>query len=140
MTGDVRNEDRRLKNEDTFAADRPSDMKTRTKRFALAVMQLCSRLPKTMTAQVISRQFFRSGTSVGAQYREATRSRSDAEYISKVQSALQELEETIYWLELLEESGTVEGDATRALQSEAGELAAILVTCSNKAKRRKRQE
>ncbi len=127
-----------MKNEDGGTADRPSDLKTRTKRLALAVMDLCSRLPKTMAAQVIGKQLFRSGTSVGAQYREATRSRSDAEYTSKAQSALQELEETSYWLELMDESGTVKADATRALKSEVDELSAILVTCVNKA--RKRQE
>ena len=125
-----------MKNEDDYKADRPPDLKTRTKRFALAVMDLCSRLPKTMAAQVIGKQLFRSGTSVGAQYREGVRSRSDAEYASKVQSALQELEESAYWLELLEESGTLGIDATHPLKSEADELAAILVTCTNKARRR----
>jgi four helix bundle protein len=96
-------------------------------------MDLCSRLPKTTAAQVIGRQLFRSGTSVGAQYREGVRARSDAEYASKVQGAPQELEESMYWMELLDESGTLKADATRGLKSEADELAAILVTCSNKA-------
>ncbi|MHC4249417.1 MAG: four helix bundle protein [Planctomycetota bacterium] len=115
--------------------DHSPDLKTRTKRFALAVMELCSGLPKTTAARVIGNQLLRSGTSVGAQYREGVRARSDAEYASKVQSALQELEESMYWLELLDESGTLKADATRALKSEADELAAILVTCSNKARR-----
>jgi four helix bundle protein len=127
-----------LKNEDDLTADCPPDLKTRTKRFALAVMDLCSRLPKTMPAQIIGKQLFRSGTSVGAQYREGVRARSDAEYVSKVQSALQELEESAYWLELLDESGTLAADATHPLKSEADELAAILVTCVNKARERQK--
>ena len=125
-----------MKNDHDGAAENPPNLKTRTKRFALAVMELCSSLPKTMAARAIGKQLFRSGTSVGAQYREGVRARSDAEYASKVQSALQELEESMYWLELLDESGTLKADATRVLESEANELAAILVTCVNKARKR----
>jgi four helix bundle protein len=82
------------------------DLKTRTKQFALRIIRLYKALPNTVEAQVIGKQVLRSGTSVGAQYREATRARSDAEFISKIESGLQELEETIYWLELLVESQT----------------------------------
>jgi four helix bundle protein len=83
------------------------DLKTRTKAFALRVIRLYSALPQTPVAQVIGKQLLRSGTSVGAHYREGARSRSDAEFISKLEGALQELEETAYWLELLGESGTL---------------------------------
>jgi four helix bundle protein len=61
------------------------DLKTRTKAFALRIIRLYGALPKTTEAQVIGKQFLRSGTSVGAQYREATRCRSNAEFVSKVQ-------------------------------------------------------
>jgi four helix bundle protein len=78
-----------------------SDLKIRTKQYALAIILLFSELPKRTEIQIIGRQFLRSGTSVGAQYREATRAKSDADFISKIEGSLQELEETEYWLELL---------------------------------------
>lgn len=78
-----------------------SDLKERTKAFALRIIRLFVALPKTTEAQVIGKQVLRSGTAFGAHYREAYRSRSDAEYIAKIELALQELEETGYWMELL---------------------------------------
>lgn len=82
----------------------------RTKLFALRIIRLYSSLPKAVEAQVIGKQILRSGTSVGAQVREGNRSRSDAEMISKIEGALQELEETVYWLELLADSGIVKAE------------------------------
>ena len=79
--------------------DRPrQDLKVRTKQFALRIIRVYSALPTTAVAQVIGKQILRSGTSVGAHYREAFRSRSDAEFISKLEGGLQELDETEYWL------------------------------------------
>lgn len=78
--------------------EKGKDLKLRTKNFALRIIKLFSALPKQTEAQVIGKQILRSGTSVGAQYREACRARSDAEFISKIESGLQELEETMYWL------------------------------------------
>ncbi|MCU0303981.1 MAG: four helix bundle protein [Thermoanaerobaculales bacterium] len=100
----------------------------RTKEFALRIIRLYGALPKTTVARVIGKQVLRSGTSIGAQLREAKRSRSDAEMISKTESALQELEETAYWLELLEESGIVEAERLTDLRNEAEQLTSILVT------------
>lgn len=99
----------------------------RTKLFALRVIRLYSSLPKTTEAQVIGKQVLRSGTSVGAHVREGKRSRSDAEMISKTEGALQELEETMYWLELFSESGIVKTELLSDLMQEADELTAILV-------------
>lgn len=124
------------------------DLTSRTRRFALAVIRLYSPLPKTTEWQVIGKQLLRAGTSVGAHYREATRARSTAEFISKVDGGRQELEETMYWLELLREgAGTVgKGGETKAeagiaskiapLYGEADELMAILTTCARNAKNR----
>src|SRR5262249_49324933 len=70
-------------------------------QFALRVIRLYEKLPRTGAAAVIGKQVLRSGTSVGAQYREAMRARTTAEFVSKTGTALQELEETAYWLELL---------------------------------------
>lgn len=115
-------------------------MRERTKEFALRVVRLYASLPRSVIAQTLGKQVLRSGTSVGAHYREAVRSRSDAECVSKVEGALQELEETNYWLELLADAGVCQRGAVPALRSEADELTAILVTCAKKAKRRMRSE
>ena len=113
------------------------DLRQRTKAFALRVIRLYCALPKTTEAQVLGKQLLRSGTSVGAHYREATRSRSTAEFVSKIEGGLQELEESAYWLELLVESGILEQNRLADLQQEANELTAILVTCSKNAKAKK---
>jgi four helix bundle protein len=117
---------------------KPEDLKTRTKAFALRIIKLYVALPKRTEAQVMGKQVLRSGTSVGAHYRESVRARSDAEVISKIEGGLQELEETQYWLELLAESGTVPEDRLSSLLQEADELTAILVTCVKKVKARKK--
>jgi four helix bundle protein len=94
--------------------------------------------PYVFTEQGVA--MLRSGTSVGAHNREAVRSRSDAEYVSKVEGALQELEETGYWPGLLADAGIYQPSTVAALHTEAGELTAILVTCAKKAKKRTRSE
>src|SRR5437762_5939106 len=83
------------------------DLRVRTKQFALRVIRLFSALPKRSEADVIGRQVLRSGTSVGANFREAYRARSDAEFISKLGDCLKELEESAYWLELLVDANVV---------------------------------
>ena len=108
----------------------------RTKAFALRVFRLYSILPKTTEAQVIGKQLLRSGTSVGAHYREATRARSNAEFISKIEGGLQELEESSYWMELLIEAEIILQSRLADLIKEANELTAILVTCVKNVKAR----
>ena len=110
----------------------------RTKLFALRVIRLYSSLPKTTEAQVIGKQLLRSGTSVGAHIREAKRSRSDAEMISKTEGALQELEESTYWFELLADSRIVKIELLADLMKEADELAAILVASVKTIKARRK--
>jgi four helix bundle protein len=112
------------------------DLRVRTKAFALRIIRLYVALPKTVEAQVIGKQLLRSGTSVGAHYREAQRAKSDADFINKVEGGLQELEETTYWLELLAESDIVAEERLKSLQDETGELIAIFVTMVNKIKAR----
>src|SRR5437867_7952274 len=88
--------------------EQPKDLKRRTKAFALRVIRMYSKQPKNDTvAQVLGKQVLRSGTSVGANYREASRARSKAEFISKIGDCLKEIEESEYWLELLVDSGCV---------------------------------
>src|SRR5512141_81989 len=98
----------------------PQDLRSRTSEFALRIIRLYTALPKTTESQVIGKQVLRSGTSVGAQYREAKRARSDSEFVSKIESALQELEETTYWLELLADSKIVTPETIAPLLLEAG--------------------
>jgi len=110
------------------------DLKTRTKEFALRVIRLYSALPKTTEAQVLGKQLLRSGTSVGAHYREGSRARSDAEFISKIEGGLQELEESCYWMELLVDADIIPESKLADLMNEANQLTAILITCAKKAK------
>jgi four helix bundle protein len=118
--------------------ERP-DILGRTKDFALRIVRLYAALPKTTEAQVIGKQLLRAGTSVGAHLREGKRSRSGAEMISKAEGALQELEETVYWLELLADSGIVKLGLLGDLMKEADELTAILVTSVKTLKSRNRK-
>ncbi len=112
------------------------DLRERTKKFALRIIKLYTALPRRGDAQVLGNQLLKAGTSVGAHYREACRAKSDADFISKIEGALQELDETAYWLELIGESEILPLKRLEALQDEAEELTAILVTIVTKVKRK----
>ncbi len=119
-----------------MADEKDQDLRPRTKAFALRMIKLYTSLPKSTEAQVIGKQVLRSGTSVGAQFRESQRAKSDADFINKMEGSLQELDETGYWLELLTESGVVPAEKLASLQAETDELTAILVTIVTKVKKR----
>ena len=104
------------------------DLKARTKAFALRVIKLYTALPKSAEAQVLGKQVMRSGTSVGAHYHEACRAKSDADFINKIEGGLQELEETIYWLDLIAEAGLFTAERLQPLHAEAEELTAMFVS------------
>ncbi|MGH9523743.1 MAG: four helix bundle protein [Terriglobales bacterium] len=103
----------------------PELLRQRTKRFALDTIRLVQRLPWKPETQVIGRQLLRSSTSVGANYRAACRGRSRAEFIAKLGIVVEEADETVYWLELLTESGLAQNDVATRLLKESRELAAI---------------
>lgn len=105
-----------------------NDLKERTKHFALRIIRMFVALPKTDECRVMGKQVLRSGTSVGANYREAAASRSRAEFIAKLGDCHKEIEETQYWLELLMESGCVKPERLLPLHQEACELTAIIVS------------
>jgi four helix bundle protein len=109
------------------------DLKERTKEFPLNIIGLYSQLPKRREAQVLSDQLLRSGTSV-AHFREAQRAKSNPDFISKIEGGMQELEETAYWLELLEGARLCLQDQLEPLTNEADQLMAILVTIVRKTK------
>ncbi len=111
------------------------DFRKRTKAFALEIIRLYSSLPKQITeVQVCGKQLLRSGTSVAANFREAFRARSTAEFISKLEQCLQEADESQLWLELLKEGCNVENDKIDELWQECDELIAIMVTWVKKSK------
>ena len=111
------------------------ELVSRTRTFALRVIEFYSQLPRTPFAQVMGRQLLRSATSVGAQYREAQQSKSIADFISKSEGALQELEESAYWLELFDASKTAAGHGTERLHAETLQLVSIFVTLVRNAKK-----
>lgn len=119
---------------DEGKGEKPKDLQMRTKEFALRVIRVYSALPKSTEARVLGRQVLRSGTSVGANYREANRARSKAEFIAKIGDCLKELDETAYWLELLAESSIVPKAKLADLHDECDQLLAIFTTISKKAK------
>jgi four helix bundle protein len=104
------------------------DLLPRTKDFARRIIRLYVALPTKTLPQVLGKQVLRSGTSVGANYREANRARSKAEFIAKMGDCLKEADETLYWLELLSEEKILPEKRLQPLLQETGELVAIFVT------------
>lgn len=107
------------------------DLKTRTKKFALEVLFVVEKLPTSISSRAIANQLVRSGTSVAANYRSATRGRSEKEFISKIGIVIEETDETELWLELIKEKGWYDVDF---LLKEVSELIAIFVTIVKKVK------
>src|ERR1700730_7643113 len=108
------------------------EFRERTKRYASAVVRMYSELPKARKeVEVLGHQLLRSGTSVAAHVREASRARSDAEFCSKLEGALQEADESELWLELLRDDCGIHEEALDKLLLETGELMAIFVTMVN---------
>ena len=110
------------------------DLAARTKAFARRVIRLYVALPREPVAQVLGKQALRAGTSVGANYREARRARSRAEFIAKIGECLKEADETLYWLELLSEEQILAANRLAPLIQETNELISILVTISKRTK------
>ena len=104
------------------------DLRKRLKEYALRILRLYDSLPKSGAVHVITHQLARSGTSPMAHYREACRAKSNADFISKMEGSLQELEESEYWLELLAESGFVSEERLASIKKETGELKGIFVS------------
>lgn len=103
------------------------ELKARTKTFALRVLKLVDTLPESRSGKVVAGQLGRCGTSVGANYRAACRSRSVAEMVSKLAVVEEEADESAFWLELTVDHGLMPGSKLKALLQEANELTAIMV-------------
>lgn len=116
-------------------SDRKDDFRERTKQYALAVIRAYSALPRDREeVRITGRQMLRSGTSVAADYREASRARSTADFISRIEICAQEADETLLWIELLKEGCQIQNDNFDRLHDETNELIAIFVTMSKNAK------
>ena len=114
---------------------RKDDFRVRTKEYALGVIRAYARLPKDREeVRVTGRQMLRSGTSVAANYREASRARSNADFISKIEICAQEADETLLWIELLMEGCQLDNYSLSDLHKETNELISIFVTMSKNAK------
>ena len=111
------------------------DLKRRTKAFTLRILKLVDALPKTTAGRALASQIVRSGTSVAANYRAACRARSPADFIAKMGIVEEESDETLFWLELLEESELVSATKLAAIEQEANELIAITVASIKTARR-----
>ena len=103
------------------------ELKDRTKQFALRVVRLVAALPANRLGDVLGRQLLRSGTSIGANYREALHASSRKHFISTIEIVLREADETLYWLELIQESETVKPSRLVPLAAECRELIAIFI-------------
>lgn len=105
--------------------DRAKQLQDRTKAFAIKIIHAFAALPKLEAARIIGRQFLRSGTSVAANYRAASLARSKAEFISKLGVVVEEADETLFWLDLLVDSGLVRSEVVETLRLECNELVRI---------------
>jgi four helix bundle protein len=112
------------------------EFRQRTKKYASAIVQLYVQLPRSRKeVEVLGHQMLRSGTSVAAHTREASRARSNAEFCSKIDGALQEADESELWIELLRDDCGIDGESIEKLHMETNELIAIFVTILDKTKR-----
>jgi four helix bundle protein len=114
-----------------------NQLKQRTKAFAKQIIILCRKLPNNREGRLIGNQIFRSGTSVAANYRAACRGRSKAEFISKLSIVLEEADETLFWLELINEMKIYNGQEMQSVMKEGNELAAIMASSIKTAKTNK---
>ncbi len=115
----------------------PEEFRDRAKRYAAGVIQLFVKIPRGKDeVRILAKQLLRSGTSVAAHVREASRARSDDEFVSKLGGALQEADESVLWLELLREECGINPSLTQPLETESSELIAIFTTMINRTKRK----
>ena len=115
-----------------------TELKRRTQKFAVDVIKFIEELPRKHSLDVLSKQLLRSSTSIGANYRSACRGKSTADFINKIIIVEEEADESIYWLELIEESGLVNSISITTLKKEANELTAIFTAIGKTAKEKQR--
>jgi len=114
------------------------ELKRRTSKFSIDVIKFIEGLPRNRSLDILSNQLIRCATSVGANYRSACRGKSTADFINKIVIVEEEADESIYWLELMEESGLVESNCILTIKKEANELTAIFTAIGKTAKEKQR--
>jgi four helix bundle protein len=117
-----------------MSLDKHQELRRRTKDFALRIMRMCRTIPSTRETNIINNQILRSATGVAANYRAVGLARSKAEFISKLGIVLEEADETVFWLELLGDSGIIPASKLRELMAEGNELVAIFLASRKTAK------
>jgi len=115
-------------------------IKQRTKQIGLEVIKLIDDLPNKTSAWAVAKQLIRSSTSIGANYRSACRAKSTPDFLNKLKIVEEETDETIYWLEILEESGIVFKEKISKLKKETNEILSIIVSSINTIKRKSKNE
>ena len=113
------------------------ELKSRTKKFAIAVIKMVELLPRTKAASVVEYQIVKSSTSVGANYRAACRARSKADFISKITIVEEEIDESAYWIEIIQEAEMIAAEKLSELLKEANELTAIFTSTGKTARNNK---
>ncbi|MCC8407987.1 four helix bundle protein [Mucilaginibacter sp. UR6-1] len=116
------------------------ELQKRTKKFAVDIIKFCSELPNIRAVNVLVNQLLRSSSSVGANYRSACKGKSTADFINKITIVEEEADESIYWLELIEECGLVHNETVYLLKQEAKELTAIFTAIGKTAKQNQRNK
>jgi four helix bundle protein len=117
-----------------MSLDKHQELRRRTKDFALRIMRMCRTIPSTRETNIINNQILRSATGVAANYRAVKLARSKAEFISKLGIVIEEADETVFWLELLSDSGIIPASKLRELMAEGNELVAIFLASLKTAK------
>ena len=112
------------------------DLKIRTKRFSLMIIEIVDLLPSKVSTKVISYQLAKSGTSVGANYRASLRARSDKEFVSKMNIVLEESDESMFWLEIIQEKQWIDKSIADEALKEANELTSLFVAILKNTKSR----
>ena len=116
------------------------DLKSRTKKFTLNILDIVDEIPYNTSSKVIIYQISKSGTSVGANYRASCRARSDNEFLSKMNVVLEEADETLFWLEIIQERNLLKNDKIKSAILEANELVSIFVTIIKNTRKRVENE
>jgi len=118
----------------------PTQLRHRTKLFAIEIVDLCRHLPKSDEGAIVRRQLLRAGTSVGANYRAACRPKSDADFVAKLGTVIEECDETAFWLELSVDIHLVTDIQVSKLLNESDELLRVFVASRETVRRRLRQQ
>jgi four helix bundle protein len=119
------------------AVDQAAELRERTQEFDVRIIQMCDRLPRRMSIEILANQRVSCATSVGANYRAACRAQSHSEFVAKMQIVQEEADESQYWLNLLFRVGGLREEEFRPLEKESSELTVIFTSSAATARKRR---